>query len=88
MSEHVQISPRDLWWSVAKIVTVLTFGLVLVAYILTELVTANDSPLPMVGLIALLLALAVNILATAFLTILKIIDWFENRRSKREVAHG
>ena len=88
MSDNVQISPRDLWWGVAKIVTALAFGLVLVAYILTELISANDSPFPMIGLIALALALAVNILASGFLAILKIVDWFENRRSKRGATNG
>ena len=88
MSVNVDMSPRDLWWGVLKIAAVLAFGLVLVAYILTEFITANDSPFPTIGLIALALALAVNILASGILAILKIIDWFGNRRLKREANNG
>ena len=88
MSVNVDMSPRDLWWGILKIVAALSLGLVLVAYVLTELVTAGDSRFPIIGIVAVALALAVNILASGFLAILKIIDWFEERRLKRETTNG
>mgnify|MGYP000450998007 CR=1 FL=1 len=81
------MSPRDLWFGVFKITALLTFGLIFFAYVISELLI-DDSPFSGIGFVALLLALAVNILASGLLAILKIIDWFEKRRLKREAEHG
>ena len=88
MSQTLQMSPRDLWWGLFKIAALLAFGLVFAAFIVTILIAADDSPFPIIGLTALALAIAFHVLASGFLAILKILDWFEDRRVKSGAKHG
>ena len=81
------VTERQLRVGVLKVALALTFGLLLAAFILSLLIESDD-PLAQIPIDALLLAVAVSILANGFLAVLKIIDWFEDRRAKRVVRDG
>jgi hypothetical protein len=83
VSEDVKMTPRLLWFGVFKIAVVLTTGLLLAAFLVSQFFAVSHGAVANVTLNAFLLAIAVSILASGFLTILKIVDWFEARRTKR-----
>jgi len=76
------LTEKQLRLGVLKVALALTFGLLLAALLLS-LLFEGDRPLARIPINALLLAVAISILTNGFLTLLKIVDWFENRRSKK-----
>jgi hypothetical protein len=82
VSVQVELSERQLWLGVVKVALVLTFGLLLAAFIVSLVFSFDGGSVLPVTLNALLIAVAVSILANGVLTVLKIIDWFDERRRK------
>ena len=87
MSVQIDISERQLKLVVLKLAVAITGGLLIAAFALSLLVQ-SEKPFAQVPIDALLIAVAVSILANGVLAVLKIIDWFEERKSKREVTNG
>ena len=87
MSVQIDISERQLKLVVLKLAVAITGGLLIAAFALS-LLLQSEKPFAQVPIDALLIAVAVSILANGVLAVLKIIDWFEERKSKREVTNG
>ena len=81
------LTERQLLLGVLKLALALTIGLLIATFILSLLIQ-SDSPIARMPVNALLVAVAVSILANGVLAALKIIDWFEDRRTKREAKNG
>ena len=81
------VTERQLKFGVLKLAITLTFGLLLVAAIVSFFIDAAY-PLARIPITALIIAVAVMILANGCLAILQILDWFERRRTKQEVENG
>ena len=79
-----ELSERQLWLGLSKIVFSLTAMLLICAFLMTLLIDQGGS-FSTVTINALLLSIAVSFLANGVLTILRILDWFQARRSK---PHG
>jgi O-antigen/teichoic acid export membrane protein len=83
-TEIANMTPRQVWIGLTKIVIAMTVGLLILAFLVSLI--ANEKPeIASVTLNALLLAMAISILASGVRSVLGIIDWFETRRSK---SHG
>ena len=83
MSDDAKMTPRQLLFGVFKIAIMMTVGLLLAAVLLSSVFAVAGGRVSNVALNALLIAIAVSLLASGVLTILKILDWFEARRLKR-----
>ncbi len=82
------ITERQLRFGIFKVAAVLAFGLLLAAFILSLIFSAEAGKVSAITLNALLIAVAVMILANGCLAILQIFDWFEARRAKRQAKNG
>jgi predicted phage tail protein len=76
------LSERQLWFGVAKLVLVITGALLLASFVLT-VVVAKGGTVATVTLNGLLISVAVSMLANGLPALLKVVDWFEARRDKR-----
>ena len=76
-----ELSERQLWLDISKIVFSLTAMLLICAFLITLLIDQSGS-FSTVTINALFLSIAVSFLANGVLTILRILDWFQARRSK------
>ena len=80
--ELERMTPRQLWVGVFKIAVIMTIGLLAAATLLTSVFAVADGKVSNIALNALLIAIAVSLFASGFLTILKILDWFQARKAK------
>ena len=77
-----ELSQRQLWLGLSKLVFSLTAMLLGSAFLATLLIDHAGS-LSTVTINAMLMSVAVSLLANGVLAVLKIFDWFEARRSKK-----
>ena len=86
--EFEKITPRALWLGLAKVVIMLTVLLLVAALVISTFFSVGDSQVTGVTINALLFAVAVSILASGALSILRIIDWFGARRASKGDQNG
>ena len=85
MSDQVpHMTSPQIWLGIVRIAAALTVSIFMLAFILSWAAT-DDSLIGSITINGLLIAVAVSFLVHAFLALLKIIDWFEARRTKRVV---
>jgi phosphoglycerol transferase MdoB-like AlkP superfamily enzyme len=77
------LSERQLWLGVTKLILTMTGGLLIVAFLVTIL-AAKGSTVSAVTINALIISVAVSILANGLLAVVRVVDWFEARRSEND----
>ena len=87
MSITVEISERQLQFGVIKLGVSIAV-LLAVGTFLVSLLTPRTSELSFIPIEAILFSVAFSILVGGVRSFLSIIDWFENRRSKRVSSNG
>ena len=87
MSVSVEISERQLRVGVIKLGASIA-ALLAVGTFLVSLLIPRTSELSFIPIEALLFSVAFSILVGGVRSFLSIIDWFENRRSKRVSSNG
>lgn len=82
MAELQNITERELKFGVFKIGLSIAFVLIWGAFVVS-LFVQHGTRLSSAPIYALLFAVAASVLANGFLTVLRIIDWFEKRKGRR-----